>query len=259
MDLRMGAGGIPLVPFAGDPNGGGGPTPVVGQVLVDTVGGGVYQGVMGGFFNGNSDLVSNSSFGFRNPSTMSTCWSIETEFVANPTSAYAILSERNEGVGIAILIQPDGKVDVSVRISSTQGYRFTFGSKLGLGQQRIAINWNHLTSTMTAWCGFEKQSISALVTVLGTLTSSVIEARNSGVHRTPYYCRSEYIADESILDDWAQYKTAYKPVDCDVLFDMSRATLSAGQVPNLGSLGGFFSVTDNTPTTWNSDYWRRIA
>jgi hypothetical protein len=75
MGMRLGAGGVPMLPFAGDPNGVGGPTPVVGQVLVDTVGGGVYQGTRGGRFSGND-----SAFWAGTPASVREPWTILTQF-----------------------------------------------------------------------------------------------------------------------------------------------------------------------------------
>jgi hypothetical protein len=47
MGMRLGAGGVPMLPFAGDPNEVGGPVPPQG-LLFDTVSGVVYVG--DGFF-----------------------------------------------------------------------------------------------------------------------------------------------------------------------------------------------------------------
>lgn len=239
----------------GNPNNNLSLSPSPGTILYRRDTGWLYKAVRGGFFSGNADTVFTSVFGQRDPNELSTCWAVETEFIQNPTAPYALVSERNNGVGLAIIVQSTGTVEVSIRINTTQAYAVTFQPKLGLGPQRIVASWNHLTQTLIAWCGFEKTVRTTLSSLGGTVTSRVIEARNSGIHRTPFYVRIIESCDEATLDSWVKYGSPLNLSQADIVYDMSKATLSGNRIPNFGSAGDSFTLTDNTPGTWDSDYW----
>lgn len=256
--------GSPKTFFAGDPNDGGGPTPVVGQLLVDTVGGGVYQAVQGGLFDRTSgaDIVNSSTAGgiVFNPNTDSFTFLYKTRIERNTTSAYALHGNRLNGVGLTVAVNTSANVTVVLRKSPTEALECILPNLFGKSVN-LAVTFDHVTQTLKVQASGYQREVSGVYITVSSATSSAqsLTCDQNGSHFTPFFAGIPRTLTDTELDNWCDEFICPSCGDALQLYDFTRQSYPPN-MQNLGLAGGSFNVTDGDPMNFGSALrWVRIA
>jgi hypothetical protein len=260
MGMRLGAGGVPMLPFAGDPNGGGGPVPVVGQILVDTVGGGVYQGVRGGKYGTltTPDILTIPGSA-PSPTTESFSILASMRIPTPPAANRVIVANRIDGLGYIVLLLADGGIQIGVQTTTALRYRANSLNAVGKSIN-YAVSWDHAAGILrTRITGDILRSTNSALSIASTSTDAQIQGDSDSSHTTPFFCVKNRVLTDTEIADWTE--RFIEPVgDCSQRYDMRAQVLSGSNLPNLGTAGGNFTLSDAAPTDWGTALtWIRIA
>jgi hypothetical protein len=251
MGMRLGAGGVPMLPFAGDPNGVGGPAPVLGTQVYDTTNGIAYVGRYVARMEGN-DVITIPTLNLSQGASLFAFYRLVQIGAGNAYNIrYRLLNDNGYGLlerlnsNRTTLLWMQGKAD---------GSGIAFGFDLPLtpdgGQRRIAST---IGQGGVAQINVNGEARSSSTTGNNIVPGTSISGGNS-ISQYAYIaiCNIESTAQQ--LKDFVDFGAL--PCEPLMIFSPARMFPSAGTTfPNPGSAGGNFEITDGAPSTIQQIAW----